>query len=242
DPRTGAARERDHVDRELALAVVAGDEARHHARVDRLGDVEDDGRAQAGNGAHREAAQHLHVRVAAPDEDEIAARLAEHGRHRSTSRARSQTPALTARRIAGTPRSRTRSSAARSGTRSAPAKPSAFTEMPCHASRSRGTTQSRRRVARRLYDRRPGATPTQPRSSRASAALSAAAWPGSRAASAATSATAAGKGRASRAAPGERAAASRRASSGNAVRVPSGSGTSWRCLWRWLAPEAAPEL
>ena len=69
----GAARERSHVDLEIVAPVLAGDEARHHPRVDGDGIVDDERHARAGERSHREPAQHLHVRVSAADEDELDA-------------------------------------------------------------------------------------------------------------------------------------------------------------------------
>ncbi len=72
--RPGAPRERDDVDLALFGGVVAGHEARHHARVEGLGPIEDDRHAQVGHGPHREPADHLDVRVAAAHEHQLAQR------------------------------------------------------------------------------------------------------------------------------------------------------------------------
>ena len=61
-------RERDDVDLELREPIVAGDEARDHARVDGDGSVEYDDEAHIRRRIHRPAPQHLHVRVATSDQ------------------------------------------------------------------------------------------------------------------------------------------------------------------------------
>ncbi len=71
-PRPGAPGQRQDVDLQLVGAVLAGDEARHHARVDGDRRVHHQRQPAARRRLHGEAAQHLDVGVAAADEDEVA--------------------------------------------------------------------------------------------------------------------------------------------------------------------------
>ncbi len=68
----GPASERHDVDLELVPLVLAGHEARHHARVDRDRRVDDQGDAQILRRLHDEAPEHLDMRVTTADEDEMA--------------------------------------------------------------------------------------------------------------------------------------------------------------------------
>ena len=66
-----AACERDAVDLEFSHFVLARDEPRHHARVDGLRAVDDEGDLNVRLGAHHEAAQHLTGSVSGADENEL---------------------------------------------------------------------------------------------------------------------------------------------------------------------------
>ncbi len=74
DRGAGPARERAHVDRQLAGAVLAGDEAGYHAGVHRIGAVDDEGRPDVRQRLHREPCKHLDVRMPAADEDQVSHR------------------------------------------------------------------------------------------------------------------------------------------------------------------------
>ena len=95
DGSAGAPRERAHVDLEFLASVVPGDEARHHARIDRDRVVHDERHVRARERSHREVAQHLDVRVSSADENEFVRTRASHSTptsHQSPRRSRIRAP------------------------------------------------------------------------------------------------------------------------------------------------------
>ena len=72
--RAGAAGQGPHVDLQLVAPVLTCHEARDHPRVDRDGPIHDHREADARHRRHGPAREHLHVSMAAADEDEVAKR------------------------------------------------------------------------------------------------------------------------------------------------------------------------
>ena len=72
--RAGAAGQRPHVDLQLVAPILTRHEARHHPRIDRDGPIHDHREADARHRRHGPAPEHLHVSMAAADEDEVAKR------------------------------------------------------------------------------------------------------------------------------------------------------------------------
>src|ERR1019366_3957804 len=68
---TGGGGERGEVDMPLVGLVVAADHTREHAGVGSFGLAADQRQTDAGLRAHGEAAQHPHMRVARPEEQNV---------------------------------------------------------------------------------------------------------------------------------------------------------------------------
>jgi hypothetical protein len=72
EPGAGEARQRRQVDMAFVEAVMAGDMARQHAGRGRLDLARDQGQAHARHRLHAEGLQHMHMRMPAADQDEVA--------------------------------------------------------------------------------------------------------------------------------------------------------------------------
>ena len=70
-PRAGKSREPAEIDVAFVERIVPGDVARQHARIGRLHVAGNERHAHPGHRPHAEALQHMHVRMAAADENEI---------------------------------------------------------------------------------------------------------------------------------------------------------------------------
>lgn len=73
-PGAGTARQRGGIDLDL-FRVPARHDTWHHAGIDRDGAVEYHRQAGLGKRIQGEASQHVHVRIAAPDQDQVAHRF-----------------------------------------------------------------------------------------------------------------------------------------------------------------------